>query len=162
MGRIVDLFAEVAAEAEVSDQGIEITPDTFERLRSEWEPEDIEDALQLVHETLVQGELVAASDSLSARLVEVLGDLSSAEAFAQARAGGATLSLEVVGQLARRVAHLEEVLEHYRDEDAPDRSRFEALRHRLADLGIEEGTDAEEGGPRFTPGPQSERPDDDD
>ena len=144
MGRIVDLFAEVAAEAEVGAEGVEISPDTFERLRAEWEPEDIEDALQLVRETLLQGELVAASDSLSARLVEVLGDLSGAEVFAQAKIAGATLSLEVVGQLARRVAHLEEVLDHYRDEDAPDRSRFEALRRRLADFGIEEGMDVEE------------------
>jgi hypothetical protein len=144
MGRIVDLFAEVAAEAEVSAEGIEISPDTFERLRAEWEPEDIEDALQLVHETLLQGELVASSDSLSARLVDVLGDLSSAEAFAKAKIEGATLSLEVVGQLARRVAHLEEVLEHFRDEEAPGRERFEALRRRLADFGIEEGMDVEE------------------
>jgi len=144
MGRIVDLFAEVAAEAEVGAEGVEISPDTFERLRAEWEPEDIEDALQLVRETLLQGELVAASDSLSARLVEVLGDLSGAEAFAQAKIAGATLSLEVVGQLARRVADLEEVLDNYRDEEATDRERFEALRRRLADFGIEEGMDVEE------------------
>lgn len=145
MGRIVDLFAEVAAEADVGPEGIEITPDTFERLRAEWEPEDIEDALQLVHETLLQGELVAASDSLSARLVEVLGDLGSTEAFLKAKAGGvATLTLEVVGQLTRRVARLEEVLDSYREDDAPDRTRFEALQRRLADLGIEEEMGAEE------------------
>ena len=138
MGRIVDLFAEVAAEAEVGPGGIEISPEAHQRLRSEWEEEDLEDALKLVHETLIQGELVEAADSLSARLVEVLGELGGPAAYQKAKAGGAVLSLEVVGQLARRVAHLEEVLDVYRDEEGPDRRAFESLRRRLADLGIEE------------------------
>jgi len=144
MGRILDLFSEVAADAEVSAAGIEITPETHERLRAEWTDEDLEDALQLVHETLLQGELVEASDSLSARLVDVLGDLGTPEAFQKLKEGGAAFNLEVVGQLARRVARLEEVLESYREGGGPDDRGFLALRARLADVGIEHEMDVEE------------------
>ena len=48
------------------------------------------------------------------------------------------MDFEVLGQIARRVARLEEVLETYREGAPPDRRGFDALQRRLADHGIEE------------------------
>ena len=138
MGRIVDLFGEVAAEAEEGPEGLVLSPDAWDRLREEWQDEDIEDALGLVHESLLQGELVESADSLSSRLVEVLGGFGEDPAFQQASEGRGSLHIEVVAQLARRVARLEEILELFRDGASPERRGFEALQARLADLGIEE------------------------
>jgi hypothetical protein len=84
MGRIVDLCGDVAAAAEEGPEGqLVLSPDTWDRLREEWNDEDIDDALGLVHDSLLQSELVESSDSLSARLVEILGTLSDPAAFAQ-------------------------------------------------------------------------------
>jgi hypothetical protein len=139
MGRIVDLLGEVAAAAEEGPEGLVLPAEDWDRLReSDWRDEDVEDALSLVHDSLLQGELLEAADSLSARLLEVLGGFGDAASFAQAQAGGARLPLDVVGHLARRVARIEEILEVYREGEAPDRAGFDALRRRLADLGIEE------------------------
>ena len=138
MGRIVELCGEVAAEAEEGPEGLILHPDAWERLRADWQDEDIEDALALVQDSLMQSELVEAADSLSARLLDLLGTFGETPAFRRAEAGQAVLSLEVIGQLARRVARLEEVLESYREGTPPDRRGFEALRRRLADQGIEE------------------------
>ncbi len=138
MGRIVDLCGEVAAEAEEGEDGLVLSPDAWERLRDDWTDEEIEDALDLVRESLLQSELVESADSLSGRLVEVLGAFGEAAAFQRAEAGGAVLTVEVLGQLARRVARLEDVLEGFRDGPAPDRRGFDALQRKLADFGIEE------------------------
>jgi hypothetical protein len=137
MGRIVDLFGEVAAEADEGPEGLILPMDVWERLREDWEEEDIEDALTMVHESLLQGELVESADSLNCRLLDVLGEFGEATAFRRAEAGQGVLSIEIIGQLARRVARLEEVLEVYRDWAPPDRKRFDALRRRLMDVGIE-------------------------
>jgi len=138
MGRIVDLLGEVAAAAEGGPEGLTLSPDAWDRLRSDdWRDEDIEDALSLVRDSLLQGELVDAADSLGSRLIELLGEFGDAASFASAQAGEGRLSLEAIGQLARRVARIEEVLEVYRDAAPPDRSHFDALRRRLADHGIE-------------------------
>ena len=138
MGRIVDLCGEVAAAADEGPEGLILPPDVWDRLRADWDDEDIEDALGLVTDSLLQAELVESADTLSARLVEVLGGFGEAAAFAQAAAGKGTMDFEVLGQLARRVARLEEVLETYRDGAPPDRRGFDALQRRLADHGIEE------------------------
>ena len=138
MGRIVELCGEVAAEAEEGPEGLILHPDAWERLRADWQDEDIEDALALVQDSLMQSELVEAADSLSARLLDLLGTFGETPAFRRAEAGQAVLSLEVIGQLARRVARLEEVLESYREGTPPDRRGFDALRRRLADQGIED------------------------
>jgi hypothetical protein len=139
MGRIVDLMGEVAAAAEEGPEGLVLPAEDWQRLREEeWREEDIEDALSLVHDSLLQGELVEASDSLSARMLEMLGGFGDAEAFGRAQSEGARLTMEVVGHLARRVARLEEILEVYREGSPPDRAGFDALRRRLADQGIEE------------------------
>jgi hypothetical protein len=137
MGRIVDLCGEVAASAEEGPDGLVLAPEDWARLNTDYSQEEIEDALSLVHETLLQGELVEAADSLSARLVEVLGRLGDESAFAAAREKGQSLEIDVISHLTRRVARLEEVLEHFRDGAGPDRKGFESLQHRLANLGIE-------------------------
>lgn len=137
MGRIVDLCGEIAAAVEEGSEGLFLPPDDWERLRQDWNDEDIEDALGFVRESLLQGELVDSADSLSARLVEVLGAYSEAAGLA-APAGTIAVDVEIVGQLVRRVARLEEVLEAFRDGAPPDRRGFDVLRARLADRGIEE------------------------
>jgi uncharacterized protein with von Willebrand factor type A (vWA) domain len=138
MGRIVELCGEVAAEAEEGPEGLVLPPEAWERLRGDWQDQDIEDALALVQDSLMQSELVESADSLSARLLEVLGTFGETAAFHRAESGQAALSLEEIGQLARRVARLEEILETYREGAPPDRKGFDALRRRLADQGIED------------------------
>jgi hypothetical protein len=137
MGRIVDLCGEVAAASDEGPEGLVLPTEVWERLRLDWEDEDIEDAIGLVRDSLLQGELVEAADSLNARLLDVLGALGDGGAFREAEARGFPLSLETVGHLARRVDRLEEILEVYREGTPPDRRGFDALRRRLADQGIE-------------------------
>jgi len=137
MGRILELCAEIAAEADEGEDGLVISPDTWDRFRQDWNDEDIEDAMALVKDSLLQGELAEVADSLSSRLVEVLGGYGTAKAFQEAVAGDARISVETLGQVARRVNRLEEILEVFRDGKPPDRTAFDALRRRLADLGLE-------------------------
>jgi hypothetical protein len=137
MGRIVDLCGEVAAAADEGPDGLVLSPETWAGLRVDWRDEDIEDAIGLVQDSLLQGELAEAADTLSTRLLEVLGAFGEAAAFKRAQAGEARIDLETIGQLARRVARLEELLESYREGAPPDRRGFDALRRRLMDSGIE-------------------------
>jgi hypothetical protein len=138
MGRIVDLCGEIAAAADEGPEGLVLPVEAWDRLRSDWSDEDIEDALSLVRESLLQSELVEAADSLSARLVELLGAWADARAWAAAVEGHASVPLDVIDQLARRVDRVEEVLEAFRDDKGPDRRGFDELRRRLIDQGIEE------------------------
>lgn len=138
MGRFVDLCGEVAAAADEGPEGLVLPTEVWDRLRDDWSEEDIEDALSLVRDSLFQSELVEAADSLSARLVEVLGTWGEAGAFRRAEAGEARISLEVIDQIVRRVDRLEEILETYREGGAPDRKGFDALKLRLMDQGIED------------------------
>ncbi|HET9314162.1 MAG TPA: hypothetical protein VFQ51_01185 [Vicinamibacteria bacterium] len=146
MGRIVDLFGEVAAEADEGTEGLVLSPEAWERLREDWRDEDIEDALTLVHESLLQGELVDSADSLSTRLMEALGAFGEPGAFKEAEAGRGVLPLDVISHLARRVARLEEILAVFRDGAPPDRRGFDELQRRLMDVGIEDdmGRDRED------------------
>jgi hypothetical protein len=137
MGRIVDLFAEVAAASEEGPDGLALPQDERERLRSEWSEEDLVDMLALVKDSFYQTELVDAADSLSSRLLEWLGALGSETVFKRTAAGGTKLTLEAVSQLARRVERLEEALELYRDGAPPDRKGFDALLQRLVEDGLE-------------------------
>jgi hypothetical protein len=137
MGRIVDLCGDIAAAAEEGPEGLVLPPEAWERLRADWDDEDIEDALGLVHDSLLQGELVESADTLSARLVEVLGTFGEEAAFQKVAANAGVLPLEVIGQITRRVARLEEILEAYREGAPPDRRGFDSLQRRLADHGIE-------------------------
>ena len=147
MGRIADLCGEVAAAADEGLDGLVLPPEAWDRLRQEWGDEDIEDALGFVRDSLLQGELVEAADTLSARLLELLGAFGEATAFRRAEAGEARFDLETLSHLARRVARLEEVLEVFREGAAPERRAFDAFQRRLADQGIEEEMrgDREEG-----------------
>ena len=86
MGRILDLFGEVAAEADEGNAGLELGPEAWDRLRSEWKDEDVEDALALVHESLLQSELVEAAESLTGRLLEILGVYGNPAPFEIGRA----------------------------------------------------------------------------
>jgi hypothetical protein len=137
MGRIVDLCGEVAASADEGPEGLILPPEAWDRLRDDWEEEDIEDALGFVRDSLLQGELLEAAESLSTHLVEVLGTFGEARVFERTVAGRAEIGIELVRQLAHRVERLEEILEAYRDGRGPDRMGFDALRRRLLDLGIE-------------------------
>ena len=138
MGRIVDLCGEVAAVADEGPDGLLLSVEAWDKLRDDWSDEEIEDALGLVRDSLLQTELAEAADSLSARLVELLGTWGDEKAWAAAAVGDVRVPLDVIGQLARRVDRLEEVLEAFRDGQGPDRSAFDALRRRLMDQGIEQ------------------------
>ena len=136
MGRIADLCGEIAEIAEEGPEGLILSPDGWDRLREEWNDDEIQDGLDLVRDSLLLGELVEASDSLSARLVDVLG--AYAAEFSKVEAGTATIGLDVMGQLARRVARLEDVLELYRDGGGPDHTTFDVLQEKLAVHGLED------------------------
>ncbi len=139
MGRMLDLLTEVAEAIEEGPEGLTLPIGDRDRLSSAsgWTDEDVEDAVALVRDNLLQGELVDSADTLSARLVEVLGSFGDEAAFQRAQAGQAFITLETIGQLARRVARLEEVLEVFREGSPPDRRGFDALTQRLANAGIE-------------------------
>jgi len=80
-------------------------------------------------------------------MLEVLGTFGEEGAFRKAAAGQGVLDVETLGQLTRRVARLEEILETYRDGKPPDRRGFDALLRRLADHGIEEEMESEPSAP---------------
>ena len=141
MGRIADLCAEIAAAAEEGPEGWDLAPDMWVRLREEWTDDDIEDALGLVRDSLTLAEIVESADSLSTRLVEVLGSYGDARSFKKLEEGEAIIGIDAVGQLARRVSRLEEFLQAYREGASPDRSAFLDLQHRLAEYGIEDELD---------------------
>jgi hypothetical protein len=138
MGRIADLCGDIAAAADEGPDGLVLPPDARERLRGDWSDEDIEDALGFVRDSLLQSELVEAADNVSARLVDLLGTWGEAKAWAAAVEGHATISVDVIRQLAHRLDRLEEILELYRDQKGPDRRAFDDLQRRLMDQGIEE------------------------
>jgi hypothetical protein len=138
MGRIADLCGEIAAAADEGPEGLVLPPDVWDRLRGDWSDADIEDGLSFVRDSLLQSELVEASDSLSVRLVELLGSFGEPSAWAAAVEGHASISIDVIRQLAHRIDRLEEVLELFRDQKGPDRRGFDRLRRRLMDQGIED------------------------
>jgi hypothetical protein len=137
MGRIVDLCGDVAAAAEEGLEGLVLPLEAWDKLRDDWSDEEIEDALGLVKDSLLQSELVDAADSLSARLVELLGTWGEAKAWAAAVEGHAAIPVAAIRQLAHRLDRLEEILELYRDQKGPDRRGFDELQRRLMDQGIE-------------------------
>lgn len=137
MGRILDLFGEVAAEADEGVDGLELSPEAWGRLRGDWKDEDIDDALGLVHESLLQSELVEAAESLTGRLLEILSEYGNPAPFAEAAAGRAVLTVDVIAQIVRRLDRLDEVLGAFRTGAGPDRTKFDALQNHLLDVGIE-------------------------
>lgn len=138
MGRIVDLCTEIAAAVEEGPEGLILPLEAREQLGQGWSEDDIDDALNFVTESYLQSELVEATDSLSARLLDLLGAYGEEKAFAEAVEGGATIDIEVIRQLAHRLDRVEEVLDIFRDEATLDRRGFDALQQRLLDQGIED------------------------
>lgn len=138
MGRIVDLCTEMAAVVEEGPEGLVLPLEAREQFLKSWPDEDLDDALNFVTESLLQSELVDAMDSLSSRLLEVLGTYGDEKAFAEAVAGEATLDVGVIRQIAHRLDRVEEILDVFREEAAPDRTSFDALQKRLLDQGIED------------------------
>src|SRR5688572_14065559 len=138
MGRILDLCGEIAESAEEGEGGLVLPPDAWDRLRAEWDDADIDDALSLVHDSLLQAELVESADSLSARLVEILGPFADEASFKRAQEGAVPLTVDTLGQLTRRVSRLEEILDAFREGAPPDRRGLDALQRRLMDVGIED------------------------
>jgi hypothetical protein len=140
MGRFAELCGDVAAEADASPDGLVLPQEAIERLReSGWVDGDIEDALEFVHATFVQDELIEAADSLSGQLVELLGALDDDARFAEAAAGRARLSLDAIRGLTRRVVRLESVLAPLREGSAVDSTGVERLGRRLVDESIAVG-----------------------
>ncbi len=139
MGRIVDLCGDVAAAADEGPDGrFQLSAQAREQLRGEWSDADIEDALALANAQSLANDLVEAADSMSARLLELLGTWGEARAWTAAVEGHARISIDVIRQLAHRLDHLEQILELCRDQNAPDRRAFDALQRRLMDQGIED------------------------
>ena len=138
MGRIVDLCGEIAAVADEGPEGLALPLDAWDRLRQHWSDDDIEDALGLVKDSLLQSELAESADNVSTHLVELLGRWGDAKGWKEVIAGRATLSVDVLRQIAHRLERLEEILELHRDQKGPDRRGFDRLQRRLMDQGIED------------------------
>ena len=138
MGRIVDLCTEIAATVDEGPEGLILSLEAREQFLKEWSDDDIDDALNFVTESFLQSELVEATDSLTARLLDLLSTFGEEKAFAAAVEGEARLEVSAIHQLAHRLHRVEEVLDIFRDQAAPDRQGFGALQQRLLDLGIEE------------------------
>ena len=143
MGRFADLCAEVAAGADATPSGLLLPDETVARMREAgWTEADIADALEFVHATFVQDELINAADSLSGQLVELLGELVEDARFSEAVAGRAAPSLDAIRRLTRRVVHLESILAPLRESAAVDLTPVMRLERRLADEGEAEGIPA--------------------
>src|SRR5688572_22528714 len=98
MGRIVDLCGEVAAAAEEGPDGLVLPVEAWDALRKEWSDEDIDDALSLVHDSLLQAELVEAADSLSAHLLDVMGAFAEPLVFQEIATGESMVTADTLGQ----------------------------------------------------------------
>jgi hypothetical protein len=75
---------------------------------------------------------------MSARLLELLGTWGEPHGWTAAVEGRASVSIDVIRQLAHRLDRLEEILGLFREEKGPDRRAFDQLQRRLMDHGIEE------------------------
>jgi hypothetical protein len=138
MGRLVELITDVAAAAEEQGTSLVLSNSDFDRLRDDWGDDEIEDALALAQVAFHHEAVNEAADSLSARVIEILGAFADEEKFESSKEPGAPLPIETLAQLARSVSYLEEALALVRDAPAPDRTRFDTLLQRLANRGIEE------------------------
>jgi len=138
MGRLVELITDVAASADEEGATLTLSNADFDRLRDDWGDDEIEDALALAQTAFHHEAVNEAADSLSARVIEVLGTFADEERFARCGEPDAPMPTETLAHLARSVAYLEEALSLVRDAPPPDRTRFDKLLERLANRGIEE------------------------
>ena len=138
MGRIVELITDVAASADEAGTNLSLPPADFDRLRDDWGDDEIEDALALAQTAFHHEAVNEAADSLSARVIELLGTFADDSKFAACDSEDAPVPVETLAQLARSVSYLEEALTLVRDAPPPDRSRFDKLLEKLANRGIED------------------------
>lgn len=137
MGRLVELITDVAASADESGATLTLSNSDFDRLRDDWGDDEIEDALALAQTAFHHEAVNEAADSLSARVIELLGTFADEERFRKCADADAVVPTETLAHLARSVAYLEDALALVRDAPAPDRTRFDKLLERLANRGIE-------------------------
>ena len=137
MGRLIELITDVAASADEAGTNLTLPPADFDRLRDDWGDDEIEDALALAQTAFHHEAVNEAADSLSARVIEVLGTFADEKKFASASADDAPLPIETLAHLARSVAYLEEALSLVCDAPPPDHTLFNKLLERLANRGIE-------------------------
>ena len=137
MGRLIELITDVAASADEEGAKLSLPTNDFDRLRDDWGDDEIEDALALAETAFHQEAVCEAADSLSARVIEVLGTFADEKRFERCAAPEADLPTETLAQLARSLTYLEEALALVRDAPEPDRTRFDKLLERLANRGIE-------------------------
>jgi hypothetical protein len=137
MGRIVELITDVAASADEEGTKLSLPNADFDRLRDDWGDDEIEDALALAQTAFHHEAVNEAADSLSARVIEVLGTFADEKRFAKCGEPEAPITQETLAQLARSVAYLEEALSLVRDAPPPDHTLFNQLQERLINRGIE-------------------------
>ena len=137
MGRIVELITDVAAAADEEGLKLSLPMGDFDRLRDDWGDDEIEDALALAQTAFHHEAVSEAADSLSARVIEVLGTFADEKRFAACSDPGAPIPVETLAHLARSVSYLEEALSLVRDAPPPDNTLFKKLLERLANRGIE-------------------------
>ena len=138
MGRLLELITDVAAAADEQGTSLVLSAGDFDRLRDDWGDDEIEDALLLAQTAFHHEAVNEAADSLSARVIEILGTFADEKRFQGAGEDGAPLGHEALAQLARSVSYLEEALALVRDAPAPDRALFDKLLERLVNRGIED------------------------
>lgn len=138
MGRLIELITDVAASADEAGANLTLPPADFDRLRDDWGDDEIEDALALAQTAFHHEAVNEAADSLSARVIEVLGLFADEKRFASTADPDAPLPTETLAHLARSVAYLEEALSLVRDAPPPDNTLFNKLLERLANRGIED------------------------
>jgi len=137
MGRIVELITDVAASADEEGTKLNLPMADFDRLRDDWGDDEIEDALALAQTAFHHEAVNEAADSLSARVIEVLGMFADEKRFASCSDPDALIHVETLAHLARSVNYLEEALSLVRDAPPPDNTLFNKLLERLANRGIE-------------------------
>lgn len=138
MGRLIELITNVAASADEQGTSLALSAGDFDRLRDDWGDDEIEDALALAQTAFHHEAVNEAADSLSARVIEVLGAFADEKRFKSAADPDAPLPTETIAQLARSVSYLEEALALVRDAPPPDRVLFDKLLERLVNRGIED------------------------
>lgn len=137
MGRLIELITDVAASADEEGTTLALSAGDFDRLRDDWGDDEIEDALLLAQNAFHHEAVAEAADSLSARVIEILGTFADEKRFAGSGEPDAVLPTETLAQLARSVSYLEEALSLVRDAPPPDNTLFSKLLERLANRGIE-------------------------
>ena len=137
MGRLVELITDVAASADEQGTSLSLPTADFDRLRDDWGDDEIEDALALAQTAFHHEAVADAADSLSARVIEVLGTFADEQRFVSCADPGAAVPTETLAHLTRSVAYLEEALSLIRDAPPPNRVLFDRLLERLANRGIE-------------------------